>query len=127
MLGDENALCAHNPAPPNTPPHISPPSAALATLRDTLEEELAGIVCNNPRALDEFLARKREIEELGAEVAREEAEINDLNAEIDDIKVRAGAGYCCLCGCMSSARGVSKGVQVVEGEGGASRRRQLAL
>ena len=64
----------------------------LAALRDDLETELAGIACNNPRALEEFTRRQREIGDLRARADAEERALGALHAEIAAVRVRGGGG-----------------------------------
>lgn len=67
---------------PQTP---SAPRQELAAARAALEDELAAIVCNNPRALEEYTARARDITEMASEVGAAERALGDIAAEIGAI------------------------------------------
>jgi chromosome segregation ATPase len=55
-------------------------------MRNDLEMELATIVCNNPRALEEYAERKRSVAELTASVADEEAALAAIEGEVATVK-----------------------------------------
>ncbi|KAI8465259.1 MAG: hypothetical protein J3K34DRAFT_92112 [Monoraphidium minutum] len=60
--------------------------AVLAEKRSELEAKVAGIMCNNPRALEEFRERSAKISELRADVGGDEGALAALTSEIEDIK-----------------------------------------
>jgi hypothetical protein len=72
---------------PGTPPPGPGLSHELHARRHELEVEVAGIVCNNPRALEDFHERAAAITRLHAEVESEKALVAAINDEIDEIKV----------------------------------------
>lgn len=74
-------------APSNGPLHPLNPSNELLELKSALEAEVAGIVCNNPRALEEFQERQKAIQELSADVTQSRQQLDDINTEIEQIKV----------------------------------------
>ena len=57
-----------------------------------LETEIAGIVCNNPCAREEFQERQRAIDVLRRDVARDEGAMKDLTDEMDALKARTRGG-----------------------------------
>lgn len=48
---------------------------------------MAGIVCNNPRALEEYQERQHAIEDLRRDVASDEGGLAALKAEMEAVKV----------------------------------------
>ena len=48
---------------------------------------MAAIVCNNPRALEDYQERQKEITELRSSVDSDKAQVEGLNTEISTIKV----------------------------------------
>ena len=66
---------------------LPPNSDELRFKREALEAEVAAIVCNNPRALEDYQERQKEITELRSSVDSDKAQVEGLNTEISTIKV----------------------------------------
>ena len=74
-------------------------------LRQSLEAEVASIVCNNPRALEEFQERQHAIDELRRDTTAQAGDLEALEGEINDIRVRR----CGSCrNCTAHARQLSR-------------------
>ena len=58
-----------------------------------LEGEMAAIVCNNPRVLEEYKEKQRQLEQLTAEWDAANLQLEELNAAIESLKVGMG-GVC---------------------------------
>lgn len=76
--------------PPRLPRTL--PRAELAARRQELEDEVAAIVCNNPRALEEFQERSRAIDDLRRETGAQAGDLAVLEGEIDAIRVGLHGG-----------------------------------